>query len=399
VNIAVTPVNDAPTGTADTPTAQEGAPATGKVTGTDADGDPLTFTKGSDPAHGSVTVNPDGTYTYTPAAGYTGPDSFTVNINDGHGGATAVTVNVAVGMADNPAITLVKTGVVRADSISITYTFTITNTGNVTLHNVTVADPMLGLNKTYAGNFLPGAVITETAVYTLTQADRDKGSVSNSASVSAQTPVNTTITDVSGTGDGNDTPTVTTVSRSPVAADDDASARVNTPVTIPVLDNDDAGHAAFDPGSVVIITQPLHGHVIVNTENGSVTYTPEVSYQGEDSFTYQVQDVNGYTTNVATVKLDMSFSDLKPPTLFTPNGDGKNDAFEIRGLNQYAENELVIINRWGNEVYRQKGYQNNWYGNGLNEGTYYYLLRVRKNNSSGWEVLKGYTTLIRSFKH
>ncbi len=97
--------------------------------------------------------------------------------------------------------------------------------------------------------------------------------------------------------------------------------------------------------------------------------------------------------------LDLNFFEISIPTLFTPNGDGRNDVFEIRGLNQYAENELSIVNRWGNEVYRQKNYQNNWSGEGLNEGTYYYLLRVKPNGANAkWQVFKGYTTLIRTFK-
>ena len=90
--------------------------------------------------------------------------------------------------------------------------------------------------------------------------------------------------------------------------------------------------------------------------------------------------------------------ELLIPNLFTPNGDGNNDTFEILGLNQYLNNELVIVNRWGNEVFRAKNYQNNWTGEGLNEGTYYYLLKVQKTNSSEWMVFKGYVTLIRAFK-
>ena len=83
------------------------------------------------------------------------------------------------------------------------------------------------------------------------------------------------------------------------------------------------------------------------------------------------------------------------PNIFTPNGDGKNDTFEIPGLNTYSENELTIINRWGSNVYQKKDYQNDWAGQGLPEGTYYYLLRV-KNNKSNWDVYKGYLTLVRS---
>jgi VCBS repeat-containing protein len=50
---------------------------------TDADSDPLTAAKATDPAHGTVTVNPDGTFTYTPSAGYSGPDFFTYTVSDG----------------------------------------------------------------------------------------------------------------------------------------------------------------------------------------------------------------------------------------------------------------------------------------------------------------------------
>ncbi|WP_242457854.1 gliding motility-associated C-terminal domain-containing protein [Pedobacter sp. BS3] len=86
---------------------------------------------------------------------------------------------------------------------------------------------------------------------------------------------------------------------------------------------------------------------------------------------------------------------LQIPNVFTPNGDGKNDAFVIPGLENYPENELTIINRWGNHVYEQKNYQNRWTGEGLNEGTYFYVLRV-KDTSDNWQAYKGYVTLLRS---
>jgi gliding motility-associated-like protein len=97
-------------------------------------------------------------------------------------------------------------------------------------------------------------------------------------------------------------------------------------------------------------------------------------------------------------KLSFKGSDLIIPNLFTPNGDGNNDTFEIRGLELFGENDLVIVNRWGNEVYKSNSYQNNWTGEGLNEGTYYYVLRVKENSTAPWQVYKGYITLIRAFK-
>ncbi|RZK93285.1 MAG: gliding motility-associated C-terminal domain-containing protein [Pedobacter sp.] len=97
-------------------------------------------------------------------------------------------------------------------------------------------------------------------------------------------------------------------------------------------------------------------------------------------------------------KHSVSGSNLFIPNLFTPNGDGTNDVFEVRGLNLFVQNDLVIVNRWGNEVYKSNNYQNNWTGEGLNEGTYYYLLKVKESAGSNWQVFKGYITLIRAFK-
>jgi gliding motility-associated-like protein/uncharacterized repeat protein (TIGR01451 family) len=83
------------------------------------------------------------------------------------------------------------------------------------------------------------------------------------------------------------------------------------------------------------------------------------------------------------------------PNVFTPNGDGKNDTFTIADLGQYKESELVIVNRWGGEVYQTKNYKNNWTGDKLDEGTYFYSLKV-KNNNGTQEEFKGYITLLRS---
>ncbi|MBB2151401.1 DUF7507 domain-containing protein [Pedobacter gandavensis] len=109
-------------------------------------------------------------------------------------------------------------------------------------------------------------------------------------------------------------------------------------------------------------------------------------------------DPNPDNNKASSGGLDIGGADLFIPNLFTPNGDGRNDAFEIRGLDQFPDNELVIVNRWGNEVFRTTNYQNNWTGEGLNEGTYYYLLKARKTGSKEWKVFKGYVTLVHNFK-
>ena len=63
---------------------------------TDGDGDTLSVTGVGTPAHGSAVINPDKTITYTPAANYHGPDSFTYTIGDGRAGIATATVDVTV---------------------------------------------------------------------------------------------------------------------------------------------------------------------------------------------------------------------------------------------------------------------------------------------------------------
>ena len=93
---SITLSNDPPTASADPLTVAEDTPGTGVVTASDPDGDPLTFTVTTPPSNESVTIQPDGTYTYTPAPDYNGPDSFQVTVTDGYGGTSVVTVPVDV---------------------------------------------------------------------------------------------------------------------------------------------------------------------------------------------------------------------------------------------------------------------------------------------------------------
>ncbi|WP_207433516.1 ice-binding family protein [Sabulibacter ruber] len=86
--------------------------------------------------------------------------------------------------------------------------------------------------------------------------------------------------------------------------------------------------------------------------------------------------------------------ELNIPNVFSPNHDGQNDLWVVRNLLEYPENELVVLNRWGSEVYRMKKYRNNWDGSGLAEGTYYYVLRVRLCDNEE-KTYKGYVTVMR----
>lgn len=123
---------------------------------------------------------------------------------------------------------------------------------------------------------------------------------------------------------------------------------------------------------------------------------------GAGLYTVTVTDANGCTT-IDTISITQPM-DLEIPTGFTPNSDGYNDYFVIRGVEAFPDNQLLIYNRWGNLVYSKDRYFNEW--NGLNNndeelptGTYFVVFTI---NSGNLESLKteipysGYVDLRRT---
>ncbi|KOO13178.1 hypothetical protein AKJ18_20645, partial [Vibrio xuii] len=95
----------------------EDTPISGQLTATDASqNDTLTYTQTSSPSNGSVTVNPDGSWTYTPNENYNGPDSFEVTVDDGNGGTDTLIVNIGVTPVNDPATVSDDSGLVVEDS-------------------------------------------------------------------------------------------------------------------------------------------------------------------------------------------------------------------------------------------------------------------------------------------
>ncbi|NEN23481.1 T9SS type B sorting domain-containing protein [Cryomorpha ignava] len=88
---------------------------------------------------------------------------------------------------------------------------------------------------------------------------------------------------------------------------------------------------------------------------------------------------------------------LEMPNGISPNGDGFNDFFTVRGLENYPNNRLLVFNRWGNQVYEEQNYRNSnpWYGTNqdgdeLAEGTYFVVVEL-----DGADNLKGYLEIRR----
>ena len=249
-------------------------------------GSPLTAIKAANPANGAVTLNANGSFTYTPNAGFGGSDSFTYKANNGTADSNIATVNIKVNrppVAGNDAYTAVQ--------------------GQV----LTIAAPGVLSNDTDPdGNPLTSVKVTNPVNGTVTLATNGGFSYTPNAGFAGSD----TFTYSAGDGSLNsDVATVTiTVTAGPTALNDvyaTNQGQVLSVATPGVLGNDTSPGGT--PVTAIKVTNPVNGAVNLNA-NGSFTYTPNAGFGGSDSFTYKAN--NGTSdSNIATVTIKVN----RPP--------------------------------------------------------------------------------------
>jgi gliding motility-associated-like protein len=112
---------------------------------------------------------------------------------------------------------------------------------------------------------------------------------------------------------------------------------------------------------------------------------------GESNF---IWTVTNSVCPVASDTVNIVVRDLLIPTLITPNQDGKNDLFIIRGIETLGKTSLTVFNRWGVRVFENKDYDNKWNGvddneNQLPNDTYFFVLKPEKSKAlSGYVVIR-----------
>ncbi|HEX6164790.1 MAG TPA: Ig-like domain-containing protein [Vicinamibacterales bacterium] len=280
VNITVVCVNDGPTAGDDAAATDEDTPVNGSVAANDADveGDALTWAKATDPAKGSVIVNADGTYTYTPNADECGTDSFTYSVSDGGLSGTA-TVNVTIACIndapsadddtvatneDTPVSASVAANDADVDSASLTWTrLTDPSKGSVAFN----ADG----SYTYTPN------VNECGADSFTYSVSD-GSLSDEATV---------------------TIAIACVNDAPVANDAAAATDEDSAAGGQLTSSDvDGPSATYSLGGGA-----SNGSAVVNAD-GTFTYTPNANFCGNDSFSFSVSD--GSAADTATVAITVN---------------------------------------------------------------------------------------------
>jgi gliding motility-associated-like protein len=114
----------------------------------------------------------------------------------------------------------------------------------------------------------------------------------------------------------------------------------------------------------------------------------------------QIRAVNDSVDADAICRLgDISYAKpceaiVKPTNVFTPNGDGINDFLKFDLVEIFPGSKLIVFNRWGNKVYEDTDYFNDWDGGDLQEGTYFYILDINDPDEQN-DLMKGTFTIIR----
>ena len=240
------------------------------------------------PAHGAVSHNADGSFTYTPAANYNGTDTFTYRASDGTANSAPATVTVKVTAVNDAPVANPDTATTKANTrVVINVKANDTDVENNPLTSTVLTNPANGtVARNYDGTYTytPKANFTGTDTFTYR--------VSDGAATSAPATV---------------TVTVPPTNVAPIAGNDAATTAVNTPVVINVKANDT--DADGDPLTTSLVTGPTHG-TVTHAVDGSFTYTPTTNFTGTDTFTYRASD--GVATSApATVTITVT-ADQRP---------------------------------------------------------------------------------------
>jgi large repetitive protein len=179
----------------------------------------------------------------------------------------------------------------------------------------------------------------------------------------------------------------------PIAFDDSVTTQIDSAVVINILDNDILRGGTLQDS---LVSQPRHGVVLFN--NGTAFYMPNPGYWGLDTFEYAICNINGCDTARVIIKIDPG-SNLTIFNGFSPDGDGMNDYFTIRGIENYPDNDVILWNRWGNQVGSIRGYNNldkawdgTWNGKNVPDGTYFYIINF---NDGVTKPVAGYVQIHR----
>jgi len=311
VNVTINAVNDVPVAVDDSASTDEDTSVNIDVLGDDSDVDldNLSVSNTTTPSNGSVIIETDNTITYTPSAHFFGNDSFVYTVIDGNGGADTATVNITINPVNDAPDAADDSASVNEDEFVIVTV--LTNDSDVDGDSVDVTSVSSASNGTTQLN------VDDTITYTPNTHFNGNDSF--------------TYTVIDGNG-GTDTATVNitinAINDAPVASDDSATTDEDTSVIITVLSND--SDVDLDILNVSSAGPASNGSVVINGGT-TISYTPNLNFNGADSFSYTVEDGNGGTAT-ATVNITINAVNDAPDAVADSVGGNEDNSLNINVL-------------------------------------------------------------------
>jgi VCBS repeat-containing protein len=279
VSFNVTGVNSAPVAVNDIFTTLEDTTLTQSLPGVllndlDAEGDAMTVTVVTPPAHGSLTLNTNGSFSYIPAPNFNGADGFTYVANDGRLASNVASVILDVTPVNDAPLALNDSFTATEDTpLNVVSPGLVSNDTDIEgdpLQALRLVGPTHGtLTLAANGSFLYAPALNFNGVDSFTYKVNDGLLDSNVATVLIS---------------------IAAVNDAPIATNDNYSTNQNTTINVAargVLLNDT--DVEGDVLSAAVATDPTNGSLVLNAD-GSFRYTPNLNFTGTDTFTYRASD-------------------------------------------------------------------------------------------------------------
>jgi len=280
----------------------------------------------SDVSHGTLSLAPNGSFTYLPDSNFSGSDSFVYELSDGDGDSDTATVTITITAVNDPPVANDDSATVNEDSAN-TVIDVLSNDTDVDGDTLTVASVTQPANGSVTNNgtnvsYTPDGNYHGSDTFTYTVSDGNGGTDTATVSV-----------------------TVTSVNDPPVANDDSDTTPEDTPVTTNVVANDTDVDGTVVASAVAIVSGPRNGSIL-NNGDGTVTYTPNANFNGSDTYTYTVQDNDGATSNVATVTINVGVVN-DPPVAnddsATVNEDSANTVIDVLSNDTDVDGDTLTV--------------------------------------------------------
>lgn len=258
------------------------------VLGNDSDSndDPFTAVLNVSPAHGTLTLDANGSFVYTPALNYNGSDSFTYHASDGELNSNIAIVNINIKLTNYAPAAMADAYTTNEDELLLVSFPGVlgndTDPDDDQLIAILDSGPTHGsLTLNANGSFIYNSLLNYNGSDNFTYHASDGELNSNVAMVSL---------------------TIIAVNDPPVANNDSYTMLEDIPLAVPapgVLSNDT--DVDVNILTAVLDIAPTHGMLTLNP-NGSFNYSPNYNYHGTDSFTYHTSD-GKLDSNIATVNI------------------------------------------------------------------------------------------------